>query len=99
MEELVLLLIGLLIIVGIIVLQISLSKQVNKWPGLILPIISLFFSMIISFNLLNPSIIEVIITFLVSNILTTILIVIYFTHRGKIIKKKQIDKMNILDLE
>jgi hypothetical protein len=96
----------LLPLAGAIVLQIYLSKQENRWLGLILPCL---FSV--------PSIVSVLIVllrsipgsvgvaigfafllFLLCNIPTTILLIIYFTIRAPRKNKKEIDKMNIQDL-
>lgn len=41
----------LLIFVGIILLQIFLSKKENKWLGLILPLITLMFSLLMVFGI------------------------------------------------
>ncbi|MGK0465873.1 hypothetical protein [Clostridium sp.] len=98
-------LICILFLVGTVILQIFLSKKENKWLGLILPIISFLFSIVIL--LITPvmgdlSVVERIVQFLVllfvSNISTIILLVIYFACREKFKKKKEIDKMNIQDL-
>ena len=98
-------LIIILLLGGIILLQISLSKRVNKWPGLILPIISGILSMIplflmpVSGNIsVAQRIILAITILLISNILTIILIFVYITCRQKFKKKNQIEKMNIHDL-
>jgi uncharacterized membrane protein HdeD (DUF308 family) len=91
---------------GIIVLQIFLSKRENKWLGLILPMISVLFSIIAVLGVGfygNESAIEIAIyligMFLLWNIPTIILMVIYLACREKFKKKKEIDKMNIQDLE
>ncbi|MFT5872158.1 MAG: uncharacterized membrane-anchored protein YitT (DUF2179 family) [Clostridium sp.] len=92
-------------LLGIIILQIFLSKRENKWLGLILPIINVFFStmaVLVSAAFtgqpIDQSIMQLIMEFLVSNISTIILIAIYFACREKFKKKKEIDKMNIQDL-
>lgn len=98
--------ISIAFIVGIIMLQIFLSKQENKLLGLILPIINIIFSIIAALgsafyeNTLITGIIIThnIIVFLTYNISTIILIVIYFVCRKKLKKNKELDKMNIQDL-
>jgi hypothetical protein len=94
-----------LFFIGSIFLQIFLSKRDSKWPGLVLPTISFFFSIIAILGMFfygDESIMQVIIkllmVFLVSNIPTSILVAIYFSCRGKVKKNKEIDKMNIQDL-
>lgn len=120
----------LVIIVGIIALQIFLSKKQSKWLGLILPFICLTFSIIAAsgittFSTLTvteqtasengevisnvigttnkediPSIIiTVIIVFLLYNIPTVILLAIYFACRENQKRNKELEKMNIQDLE
>jgi len=90
---------------GIIILQIFLSKRENKWLGLILPIISVLFSIMTLITVpimgdlpVGERIVQSIRLLFVSNIPTIILLVIYFACREKFKKKKEIDKMNIQDL-
>ena len=92
-------------IVGAIFLQIYLSKKQNKWYGLILPIISLLFSLIWPLNMIAPVggitisfIFQMLLVFLLANIPTVILVVIYFACRENIKRKNRLDKMNIQDL-
>lgn len=124
----------LAVCIGIVLLQIFLSKKKNKWLGLILPIICIIFSVIFSVggtpdftkgeltlsefdtngNIVTEEVIEehrqplinngstiitIILTLLVYNIPTPILLAIYFGCREKIKKNNQLDKMNIQDLE
>ena len=95
----------LAILAGIIWLQIFLSKKENKWPGLVMPIISFLFGLLYPLNMVVPSegvtvgfIIEMIIVWALGNIPTFVLLAIYFGCRGKFRKNKQLDKMNIQDL-
>lgn len=91
---------------GIILLQIFLSRAESKWPGLIFPGISFLFSI---FGVLGMAVyrvqttLEVIIqtffAFMYFNIPTAILLAIYFASRGRAKKNKEMDKMNIQDLE
>jgi hypothetical protein len=91
---------------GIIIMQVFLSKRENKWLGLILPIISIMFSILTVLGLAfygNQStaeiIFQLIMVFLLSNIPTIILLAIYFACREKFKKNRELDKMNIQDLE
>lgn len=130
------LLILLLILGGVIWLQIYFSKQENKWLGLILPIISFLFSIMIVLSIsafwtltdeettetVSEMTNEVIVTentfmnqvedsntiqmiaiiisiFLLSNIPTVILLLIYFGERKKLNKRIELEKMNVLDLD
>ena len=95
----------ILIFAAIIALQVFFSKKENKWLGLILPAIFFVYSilMVLSiavfddmsgwdvFSMLAS-------TFLLSNILTLILLGIYFAYRGKIKRNDELNKMNIQDL-
>lgn len=99
-------LISIIFLVGLIILQVFLSKRENKWLGLILPIINIIYSIVAVLGLATFSgqsigeiIMQLIMVFLVSNISTIILIAIYLACREKFKKKKEIDKMNIQDLD
>ena len=96
-------LVVLLFIAGVIVLQIFLSKRESKWPGLVLPIMSFLISFIYPLNMAVPSVggffIALILGWLIANIPTYILLAIYFACRGKYRKRKQLNKMNIQDLD
>jgi hypothetical protein len=99
---LIVLLFTLVILVGVILLQIYLSKKESKWPGLVLPIISFLVSFIYPLNMAIPSvggyIFALILGWLIANIPTIVLLTIYFACRGKQRRNKQLDKMNIQDL-
>lgn len=76
-----------------------------KWLGLILPAISLIFASLFLLNMVIPPegitssfVLKMIITFILGNIPTVILLGIYFGCRVKERRKKQLDKMNIQDL-
>lgn len=107
---------------GAIVLQIFLSEKESKWPGLILPAITLLFSLLVVFGLtayttsagiiqngkvimnsVNNYPLGAILTglyiFALYNIPTVILLVIFFACREKRKKNREIEKMNIQDLE
>lgn len=91
---------------GIVWLEIFLAKKKNKVLGLILPAISFIYSLVIVLNIAvfetvsgGEIFILVISTLLFSNIPTIILIAIYISSREKIKRNKEIEKMNIQDLE
>lgn len=101
-------LITLAVLVGIVFLQIFLSKQKSRWPGLILPAISFCIGLLFPLNMVMPPegvtgsfIVEMIAAFLLANIPTIILILLYFWPRLREKKrhKKQLEKMNIQDLQ
>ncbi len=90
----------------IIVLQIFLSKRRNRWLGLLLPAISLLSSIMMVLNMVaypNESLARILtrvtMVFLLSNIPTAVLIAIYYACREKLKKNKELDRMNIQDLE
>lgn len=94
------------LVVGLVIyLQIFLSKMKNRWPGLILPILSFIYSLFMLLNITTfetvgkvQSLMSAISTFLVSNIPTIVLLAIYFGIREKVKIRSEIDKMNIKDL-
>ena len=97
------LLVLLVFMVGGILLQIFLSKRESKWPGLVLPGISFLWSLLYLFNLVDTgsvvqNILMAILTILLSNIPTLVLLAIYWAVREKRRKRSEIDKMNLDDL-
>ena len=97
----------LLLIVSLVVyLQIKFSKMESKWIGLILPGLTLIYSIILVLNFAEPPvdisiskrIAMVLSAFLTSNIPTIILLAIYAASRQKLKRKSEIEKMNIKDL-
>ncbi|MBP1736676.1 MAG: hypothetical protein H6Q60_557 [Oscillospiraceae bacterium] len=104
-------LILLLLLGGIIALQIFLSSKSRRWPGLILPGLSLFNSLLISFSLvsynalfsgtvhLSAALGSCVIPFLLMNIPTLILVAIFFACRENCKKKREFEKMSVQDLE
>ena len=99
---LIVLIFSLVLLAGVILLQIYLSKRESKWPGLVLPIISFLISFIYPLNMAIPSVggffVALLLGWLIANIPTYVLLAIYFTCRGKYRKRKQLNKMNIQDL-
>lgn len=96
--------IGLGVLAGMIVLQVFLSKSENKWLGLILPAFTFLVSLIYVLNIMDTgdaigTLFLILITLLLANIPTFILLGIYFAYKSKQKKSQQIDKMNIQDLE
>lgn len=94
-----------IIILGIIILQMFLSRKENKWLGLILPTINTICSIMAVLGLalyeketITQIVIKCSIVFLMYNIPTMILLLIHFLCREKFKKNKEIEKMNIQDL-
>jgi len=104
--------IGFLIVAGgFIVLQAVLSRKKSKWFGLILPGIFVIISLVMVFIILVrtsnmpagefdiQTFIQIAAHFINVNIPTIIFLCIYFICRRKRRKKKELEKMNIQDLE
>ncbi len=96
----------LVFIIGAFVLQFYLSKRESKWPGLVLPIICFLFSLLVPLNFVAPStgvdaavIFQMLLAWLLSNIPTIIMLAIYFSCREKFKRARQVNKMNIQDLD
>ena len=92
------LLILLLIFVSVVLLQIFLSRTESKIPGLVLPVLCFLFSLIVPLNMIVANS-AALIFWLIVNIPTIILLLVYFVCRQQYKKKNQIEKMKIQDLE
>ena len=92
------LLIVLLVLVCVILLQVFLSRTESKWPGLVLPVLSLTCSLIVPLNMIVANSV-VLLAWLIVNIPTVLLLLVYFVCREKYRKKNQLEKMKIQDLE
>lgn len=88
------------------VVQYFLARMESPWPGRVLPILSVIFSvcvtMILVFNLVIVSLWAVlagaVLGLVVLNIPTALYLVIYRNTRKRFIEKKNMDRMNIQDL-
>ena len=95
---------GVMIIfmVGGILLQIFLSKRESKWPGLILPLLTFLYSLLMACSAVayNGEIPwgPILASLLLGNIPTVILLAIYSACREKRRKRGELDKMQIKDL-
>lgn len=97
----------IILVIGVTFLQIFLSKKKNEWFGKILPIISFLISIITSivilFNFMEGSSLgtvffSIIFSFLLCNIPTLILYVIYKACGERSFRNSQVQKMSIKDL-
>ena len=95
----------LVLVVGGILLQIFLSRRESRWPGLILPAITLLYSLLMCLSLVayvgittGEIVMLLAKTFLMGNLPTLVLLGIYFACREKRKRRAQLDKMNIQDL-
>lgn len=95
--------VAVLIFALLIVLQIYLSKQKNKWFGLFIPALYLLIAAFASFGLTiyRGDIAPIIIGFTLFSIPALINLLIYLVCRTKIREKnkKELEKMNIQDLD
>lgn len=93
----------LTIILLLTALQVFLSMQKNKWLGLVLPALYLFFAFFGSFGsmMYTGDIKPIIMVFLLLSIPAVINYVIYLACRAKVKEKNnnEIEKMNIQDLD
>lgn len=94
-----------LLIIGFLILQYFLSKNENKWLGLILPLITFIFALISVFgysNYENTKGVELFFSllavFFLQNVPTLILMAIYLGTRSNKKKTTQLNKMKIKDL-
>ncbi|QNL44704.1 hypothetical protein H8790_01215 [Oscillibacter hominis] len=88
---------------GVILLQVFLSRRESRWLGLILPGVSFLWSLIYLLNLRameSPlqTALMALLTMLLSNIPTIVLLAVYFACRERRRKKDAVEKMNIQDL-
>ena len=99
----------LLLLAGAILLQIFLSRRASRWPGLLLPGVTFFYSLVMllsvaAYNGMGDNGMEGAVAALLSvlvmgNIPTAVLLGIYFACRGRERVKKELNKMNSQDLE
>ena len=93
----------LLILVGICVVQIFLSRRQSRWPGLILPALTFAYSLLMVLNIAAVGgagqIVAVVLSvLLLCNIPTAVLLIIYALCRGRERTRKELDKMKSQDL-
>lgn len=101
----VLLLIGALACVGGVFLQLYLSKKENKLLGLVLPGVTFLYSLarVLSMSIAMPldtwaDVGLLLRSFLLLNLPTLVLLVIYWLCKDSTKRNKQLEKMNIQDL-
>ena len=89
-------------LIGLVVLQVFLSKRESKWPGLILPLLSFLYSLVMALSAVayNGGIPwgPILASLVLGNIPTVMLLAIYCASREKFRKRSELDKMNIKDL-
>ena len=93
----------LVFLVGGTCLQVFLSKRESRWPGLVLPLLTFLYALLMVMNIMDTgsvskNVLIIAVTLLAGNIPTLILLAIYWAAREKQRAKRQIDKMKIDDL-
>lgn len=92
----------LALLVGVPLLQIVLSRRESKWPGLILPLLTFLYALVmaLSATAYNGGIPwgPILASLILGNIPTVILLAIYAACREKFRKRSELDKMQIKDL-
>ena len=91
-----------LLMIGAVVLY--LSRKPSRWPGLILPAIAFLISLIYPLSMVNLGgststlVTQALLVWLLANIPTAILLVIYASGRGRARRMREQDKMRAQDL-
>ena len=89
-------------VAGGILLQIFLSKRESRWPGLLLPLVTFLYSLVMALSAVayNGGIPwgAILASLVLGNIPTVILLAIYAACRDRFRKRSELDKMNIKDL-
>ena len=100
--SIVLMVVFLVFIVGGVLLEIFLARREPKWPGLVLPVLTLLYSLAMACNVaaIGDSFPwgALLGTLAVGNIPTVVLLAIYVACREKQRKRSELDKMEIDDL-
>ena len=100
--SIVLMVVFLVFIVGGVLLEIFLARRESKWPGLVLPVLTLLYSLAMACNVaaIGDSFPcgTLLGTLVVGNIPTVVLLAIYVACREKQRKRSELDKMEIDDL-
>ena len=92
----------LVLLVGVPVLQVFLSRRENQWLGLLLPMLTFLYSlvMVCSVTAYEGGIPwgPILASLISGNIPTAVLLVIYFACREKFRRRSEVDKTRIEDL-
>ena len=92
----------LVLLVGVPLLQIFLSRRESKWPGLILPLLTFLYSLLMACSAVayNGEIPwgAILASLILGNIPTALLLVIYFACREKLRKRSELDKISTAPL-
>ena len=100
--SIVLMVVFLVFIVGGVLLEIFLARRESKWPGLVLPVLTLLYSLAMACNVaaIGDSFPwgALLGTLVVGNIPTVVLLAIYVACREKQRKRSELDNIEIDDL-
>lgn len=94
----------LVFVVGGVLLQIFLSRRESRWPGLVLPLLTFFCSLLGPLNVadtgsVSRNILLVVVTLLAGNIPTLVLLAVYWAAREKFRVRDQMEKMGKQDID
>lgn len=97
------LIILLVFLVGIVLLQIFLSRRESRWPGLVLPLLTFLSALLLPLNVMDTgsvseNILLAAVTLLAGNIPTLVLLAIYWAAREKYRVRDQMEKMGKQDI-
>lgn len=95
-----------LLLTGSVLLQLWLSRRESRWPGLVLPALSFLLTLLIPLSLVLPPdgvtvrfVLSAALSWLLANLPTAVLLLIYFSCREKQRRSRQLEQMNIQDLD
>ena len=93
----------LALLAGVPLLQIFLSRRESKWPGLILPLLTFLYALLMACSAVayegGIPWGAILASLILGNIPTLILLAIYAACRERSRKRREMDKMQINDLE
>ena len=94
----------ILLMAGVVLLEMYLSRKPSRWPGLVLPITAFVISLIYPLNMANLGgdmaalIAQVLLVWLLANIPTFVLLAIYFAARRRMRRTREQNRMSAKDL-
>lgn len=94
----------LVLVVGGVLLQIFLSRRESRWPGLVLPLLAFLNALLLPLNVtdtgsLARNVLTVLVTLLMGNIPTLVLLAIYWAAREKRRLRAQMERMDKQDIQ
>lgn len=94
----------LVLVVGGVLLQIFLSRRESRWPGLVLPLLAFLNALLLPLNVtdtgsLARNVLTILVTLLMGNIPTLVLLAIYWGAREKRRLRAQMERMDKQDIQ